>query len=463
MNAPIHNTERHTEHDTKALQELDKNNYMHPFTDSKAMHEKGTRIVTGADGCYIFDSEGGKVLDGMAGLWCVNIGYGRDELADVAAAQMRQLPYYNSFFGTAHPPVIKLAAQLKKLAPDNISHVFFTGSGSESNDTNVRMVRHYWQAKGQPTKRTIISRHNAYHGSTMASMSLGGMKGMHEQGGIIDGVEHIMQPHWYHEALAGETEDELGLRAAQALETKILEPGAENVGAFIGEPVQGAGAVIVPPATYWPEIQRICKKYDLLLIADEVITGFGRTGNWFACETYGIEADLMPIAKGLSSGYMPIGGVLISERVAKVVIEGGEFAHGYTYSGHPVAAAVASANVSIIENEGMVEQVRDVTGPYLQQRLAELLDHPLVGQVRGVGLMAAIELVKDKENHINYPKELEIGGICRDYALANGLVMRAVGASMIMCPPLVISKEEIDELMEITKRSLDQTLAQVAG
>jgi putrescine aminotransferase len=359
--------------------------------------------------------------------------------------------------------VIKLAAQLKKLAPDNISHVFFTGSGSESNDTNVRMVRHYWQAKGQPTKRTIISRHNAYHGSTMASMSLGGMKGMHEQGGIIDGVEHIMQPHWYHEALAGETEDELGLRAAQALETKILELGAENVGAFIGEPVQGAGAVIVPPATYWPEIQRICKKYDLLLIADEVITGFGRTGNWFACETYGIEADLMPIAKGLSSGYMPIGGVLISERVAKVVIEGGEFAHGYTYSGHPVAAAVASANVSIIENEGMVEQVRDVTGPYLQQRLAELLDHPLVGQVRGVGLMAAIELVKDKENHINYPKELEIGGICRDYALANGLVMRAVGASMIMCPPLVISKEEIDELMEITKRSLDQTLAQVAG
>jgi putrescine aminotransferase len=459
MNAPIHNTE----HDTKALQELDKQNYMHPFTDSKALHEKGTRIVTGADGCYIFDSEGGKVLDGMAGLWCVNIGYGRDELADVAAAQMRQLPYYNSFFGTAHPPVIKLAAQLKKLAPDNISHVFFTGSGSESNDTNVRMVRHYWQAKGQPTKRTIISRHNAYHGSTMASMSLGGMKGMHDQGGIIDGVEHIMQPHWYHEALAGETEDELGLRAAQALETKILELGAENVGAFIGEPVQGAGAVIVPPATYWPEIQRICKKYDLLLIADEVITGFGRTGNWFACETYGIEADLMPIAKGLSSGYMPIGGVLISERVAKVVIDGGEFAHGYTYSGHPVAAAVASANVSIIENEGMVEQVRDVTGPYLQQRLAELLDHPLVGQVRGVGLMAAIELVQDKENHTNYPKDLAIGGICRDYALANGLVMRAVGDSMIMCPPLVISKAEIDELMDITKRSLDQTLAQVAG
>jgi len=463
MNAPIHNTERNTEHDTKALQELDKQNYMHPFTDSKALHEKGTRIITGADGCYIFDSEGGKVLDGMAGLWCVNIGYGRDELADVAAAQMRQLPYYNSFFGTAHPPVIKLAAQLKKLAPDNISHVFFTGSGSESNDTNVRMVRHYWQAKGQPTKRTIISRHNAYHGSTMASMSLGGMKGMHDQGGIIDGVEHIMQPHWYHEALAGESEDELGLRAAQALETKILELGAENVGAFIGEPVQGAGAVIVPPATYWPEIQRICKKYDLLLIADEVITGFGRTGNWFACETYGIEADLMPIAKGLSSGYMPIGGVLISERVAKVVIDGGEFAHGYTYSGHPVAAAVASANVSIIENEGMVEQVRDVTGPYLQQRLAELLDHPLVGQVRGVGLMAAIELVQDKENHTNYPKDVAIGGICRDYALANGLVMRAVGDSMIMCPPLIISKAQIDELMDITKRSLDQTLAQVTG
>ena len=376
---------------------------MHPFTDSKAMHEKGTRIITGADGCYIYDSEGGKVLDGMAGLWCVNVGYGRHELADVAAKQMRELPYYNSFFGTAHPPVIKLAAQLKKLAPDHISHVFFTGSGSESNDTNVRMVRHYWQAKGQPSKRIIISRDNAYHGSTMASMSLGGMKGMHSQGGIIDGIEHIMQPHWYHEAFAGETEEELGLRAAQALETKIIECGAENVAAFIGEPVQGAGAVIVPPSTYWPEIQRLCKKYDILLIADEVITGFGRTGNWFASETLGIEADLMTIAKGLSSGYMPIGGVLISERVAKVVIESGEFAHGYTYSGHPVAAAVASANVSIIENEGMIEKVRDVTGPYLQQRLAELVDHPLVGQVRGIGLMAAIELVQGQRKPLQLP------------------------------------------------------------
>jgi putrescine aminotransferase len=457
------NAKQHESHDTKALQELDKQSYMHPFTDSKAMHEKGTRIITSADGCYIYDSEGGKTLDGMAGLWCVSIGYGRDELADVAAKQMRELPYYNSFFGTAHPPVIKLAAQLKRLAPDNISHVFFTGSGSESNDTNVRMVRHYWQAKGQPNKRTIISRDNAYHGSTMAAMSLGGMKGMHAQGGIIDGIEHIMQPHWYHEALAGETADEFGLRAAQALETKILECGADNVGAFIGEPVQGAGAVIVPPATYWPEIQRICKKYDILLIADEVITGFGRTGNWFASETLGIKADLITIAKGLSSGYMPIGGVLISERVAKVVIEGGEFAHGYTYSGHPVAAAVASANLSIIEDEGMIAQVRDETGPYLQKRLEELLDHPLVGQVRGIGLMAAVELVQDKESHTNYPKEVGIGGICRDYALANGLVMRAVGDSMILCPPLIISKLEIDELIEIIKKSLDQTLTQVEG
>jgi putrescine aminotransferase len=457
------NAKQHESHDTKALQELDKQSYMHPFTDSKAMHEKGTRIITSADGCYIYDSEGGKTLDGMAGLWCVSIGYGRDELADVAAKQMRELPYYNSFFGTAHPPVIKLAAQLKRLAPDNISHVFFTGSGSESNDTNVRLVRHYWQAKGQPNKRTIISRDNAYHGSTMAAMSLGGMKGMHAQGGIIDGIEHIMQPHWYHEALAGETADEFGLRAAQALETKILECGADNVGAFIGEPVQGAGAVIVPPATYWPEIQRICKKYDILLIADEVITGFGRTGNWFASETLGIKADLITIAKGLSSGYMPIGGVLISERVAKVVIEGGEFAHGYTYSGHPVAAAVASANLSIIEDEGMIAQVRDETGPYLQKRIEELLDHPLVGQVRGIGLMAAVELVQDKESHTNYPKEVGIGGICRDYALANGLVMRAVGDSMILCPPLIISKLEIDELIEIIKKSLDQTLTQVEG
>ena len=446
---------------TANLQSLDRENYLHPFTDSKALHAKGTRVVTGGEGVYIVDSEGNRILDGMAGLWCVNIGYGRDELADVAYEQMKQLAYYNSFFGTANVPAIELAAKIKELAPDNIGHVFFTGSGSESNDTNLRMVRHYWSQKGQPEKRIVISRNNAYHGSTMAGMSLGGMEFMHKQGGIIDGIEHIMQPHWYKESEAGESVEDFGMRAAKALEDKILELGAENVGAFIGEPIQGAGGVIVPPANYWPEIQRICKKYDLLIILDEVITGFGRTGNWFAAQTFDIEADMIPFAKGLSSGYLPIGGVAVSKRVADVLIEGGEFAHGYTYSGHPVAAAVAKANIDIIEREGMVEQVRDETGPYLQSKLAELADHPLVGQVRGMGMVGAVELVQDKATRAPFDKDIEIAAKVRDYAIASGLMVRAVGDCLIMSPPLCISKAEIDELMTLLTNALDAINAEV--
>ena len=449
------------EQNTANLQDLDRENYLHPFTDSKALHAKGTRVVTGGKGVYIIDSEGNRILDGMAGLWCVNIGYGRDELADVAAEQMKQLAYYNSFFGTANVPAIELAAKIKSLAPDNIGHVFFTGSGSESNDTNLRMVRHYWSQKGQPQKRFVISRDNAYHGSTMAGMSLGGMEFMHKQGGIIDGIEHIMQPHWYKESTAGESVEDFGLRAAKALEDKILELGAENVGAFIGEPIQGAGGVIVPPANYWPEIQRICKKYDLLIILDEVITGFGRTGNWFAAQTFDIEADMIPFAKGLSSGYLPIGGVAVSKRVADVLIEGGEFAHGYTYSGHPVAAAVAKANIDIIEREGMVEAVRDETGPYLQAKLAELGAHPLVGQVRGMAMVGALELVKDKATREPFDKDIEIAAKVRDYAIASGLMVRAVGDCLIMSPPLCITKAEIDELITLLTKALDAIHAEV--
>jgi len=449
------------QNNTAALQAMDKDSYLHPFTDSKALHSKGTRVVTGAKGVYIYDSEGNRILDAMAGLWCVNIGYGRDELADVAAEQMKKLAYYNSFFGTANVPAIELAAKVKSLAPDNIGHVFFTGSGSESNDTNLRMVRHYWAQKGQPEKRTVISRTNAYHGSTMAGMSLGGMEFMHKQGGIIDGIDHIMQPHWYKESLPGESETDFGLRAAKALEDKILELGAENVGAFIGEPIQGAGGVIIPPANYWPEIQRICKKYDLLIILDEVITGFGRTGNWFAAQTFDIEADMIPFAKGLSSGYLPIGGVAISKRVSDVLIAGGEFAHGYTYSGHPASAAVAKANIEIIENEGMIEQVRDETGPYLQAKLAELGNHPLVGQVRGMAMVGALELVQDKATRAAFDKDVDVAGKVRDTAINSGLMVRAVGDCLIMSPPLCITKAEIDELIDLLTQALDKVQAEV--
>jgi putrescine aminotransferase len=444
--------------DTEQWQELDRLHHLHPFTDSKSLHHKGSRVITRADGVYLWDSEGRKILDAMAGLWCVNIGYGREELARVAYEQMQQLPYYNTFFQTTHPPAVDLAELLSQVTPAHLNHVFFTNSGSEANDTVVRLVRHYWSARGKGSRKIIISRENAYHGSTMAGASLGGMKPMHKQGGLpIPDIEHITQPYWY--TLGGDlSPEEFGLQAARALEDKILELGADRVAAFIGEPIQGAGGVIVPPRSYWPEISRICKKYEVLLVADEVICGFGRTGKWFASEYFGIEADLMSIAKGLSSGYLPIGGVMISDAVADVLInQGGEFQHGFTYSGHPTCCAVAAANIRILRDERIIERAEAETAPYLQARIREFESHPLVGEVRGVGMFGAVQLAKDKSKRSPFDSPGEAGNLCKDHCTDNDLIMRAVGDSMILSPPLIISKTEIDELMEKAGRAIDLT------
>ena len=401
---------------------MDSAHYMHPFTHHKGLAEKGARIITKADNVYIWDSEGHKIFDAMSDLWCMNIGYGRKELVDAAAKQMQELPYYNSFFQTATVPAIQLANKIVELAGENYSHVFFSSSGSESNDTNIRMVRHYWASLGQPDRKVIISRHNAYHGSTMAGASLGGMGGMHAQGGLpIPDIVHIEQP--YHYGLAPtEDRDAFGVKAASWLEEKILEVGPEKVAAFIGEPIQGAGGVIIPPKTYWPEIQRICDKYGILLICDEVICGFGRIGKWFGSQLLGCKPDLMTFAKGVTSGYIPLGGVVVSKRVAEVLIEkGGEFNHGYTYSGHPVACAVALANIAILENEGLVDRVLNETGPYLAEQYAKLADHPLVGGAETIGLMAGFVLMKDKANHIAFDETDEVGMICRGHWLCKWL------------------------------------------
>jgi len=446
------------ERSTSEWQALDAAHYIHPFTDHAALSKKGTRVITRGEGVYLYESDGRRILDGMSGLWCVNLGYGRRELADAAYQQMQELPYYNSFFQVAHPPVIELARLLSEVTPPQFKHVFFTGSGSEANDTVVRTVRHYWNVLGQPERTVIISRHNAYHGSTMAGASLGGMKPMHEQGGLpIPGIVHIRQPYWFGEG--GElSPEEFGLVAARALEEKILQIGPEKVAAFIGEPIQGAGGVIIPPSTYWPEIQRIVDKYGILLVADEVICGFGRTGHWFGSEYFGIRPDLMPIAKGLSSGYLPIGGVMVGERVAEVMTtRAGEFNHGFTYSGHPVACAVACAAIKILRDERIVERVRDDVGPYLQRRWQELASHPLVAEARIVGLIGALELVKDKARRQGFPDPGDVGVLCRDLCIANGLVMRAVRDTMIIAPPLVITHTQIDELVEKARLALDQT------
>ena len=447
---------------TAELQALDAAHHMHPFTEGDKLNAKGARIITRAEGVFLTDSEGVEILDGMAGLWCMNVGYGRDELAEVAARQMKQLPYYNTFFQTSHPPAIQLAAKLAQLAPGDLNHVFFNGSGSDSNDTNLRMVRHYWALKGKPSKSVVISRLNAYHGSTMGAASLSGMKGMHKQGGLpIPGIAYINQPDWWSEG-GDMTPEAFGLARARELEAKILEIGEENVAAFIAEPVQGAGGVIVPPSTYWPEVQRILDKYEILFIADEVICGFGRTGNWFGSQTFGLKPDLMTIAKGLTSGYVPMGGTLVSDEVAKVINAGDEFAHGYTYSGHPVAAAVALENLRILEDEKIIEKVRSETGPYLAERWHALSDHPMVGEAKIVGLMGSIALTPDRATRAKFAaKAGTVGYICRERCFANNLVMRHVGDRMIIAPPLVISTAEIDLLIERARKSLDEAYTKI--
>jgi putrescine aminotransferase len=446
------------------LQELDRKHHLHPFTDHKALHEKRSRIITHADGVYIFDADGNKILDGMSGLWCVNAGYGRDELIDACTRQMHELPYYNNFFQCAHPPSIELAAQLREVSQPQFNRVFFAGSGSEANDTVVRMVRRYWDLMGQPKRHTIISRKNAYHGSTVAAASLGGMKAMHAQSGLpIPGIVHIDQPYWFGSD-RNLPPDEFGIATARALEDKIDELGADKVAAFIGEPVQGAGGVIIPPATYWPEIQRICDEYGILLISDEVITGFGRMGEWFGADYYGTRPDLMPFAKGVTSGYLPLGGVLVSDRVADVLIDkGGEFFHGYTYSGHPAACAVAIANLEILKREKLIERIRDDIGPYLQERWHTLEDHPLVAETRMVGLIGALELVRSKDPVERFDEKQGVGTICRDILVDNGLVMRAVGDTIVVAPPFVLSHAEADELIEKAWKCLDLTFEAVGG
>ena len=442
----------------KQLQDIDAAHYLHPFTDHKDLRGAGSRIVTRADGPFIYDSQGNEILDGMAGLWCVNVGYGRDELADVAHAQMKELPYYNSFFRCATPSPVLLARKLAEIAPEGFGQVFYGSSGSESNDTALRLVRHYWALEGRPEKNLVVSRKNAYHGSTVAGASLGGMAAMHGQlGGAVPGIVHVMMPYAYELALPGESDHDFGLRAAKAVEDAILEAGPDKVAAFIGEPVMGAGGVKIPPASYWPEINRICKKYDVLVMLDEVITGYGRTGAWFAAQSMGIEPDTITTAKALTSGYQPLSALLVGDRIAAALVDkGGEFYHGYTYSGHPVACAVALANLEIIEREGLIERVRDDTGPYFLEALSgRIAGHGIVGEVRAIGLMGAIEIVKDKQTRERFPGEGAAAVAVRDHAIAGGMMLRATGDTMILSPPLIWTRETIDMAVERIGRALD--------
>ena len=444
---------------THQLKELDQAHHLHPFTDLQDYSKQGGRIVSSAEHIYIYDSDGNKMLDGMSGLWCCNLGYSQDAIKDAIRAQLDELPFYNNFFKCSNQPAVELARAMSEVTPEQFNHAFFTNSGSEANDTNLRLVQRYYDLLGKPEKTHIISRKNAYHGSTIAAGSLGGMSAMHEQTRGLNYIHHVNQPHWFAEG-GEEDREEFGIRVARELEAKIDELGEDKVAAFIAEPVQGAGGVIVPPDSYWPEIRRICNERDILLIMDEVICGFGRTGNWFGCETYDLKPDLMTFAKAVTNGYIPLGGVMVGNKVADVLLShGGEFAHGLTYSGHPVACAAGLATLNILRDSKVIEHASSDIAPHFQARLAELRDHRIVGEVRGLGMFAAVELVRDKGSRERLAPDSEAAVYCRDTANDNGLMVRQTGDAMIMAPPLICNIAEIDSLVDKLGEALDQTAA----
>ena len=448
---------------TSALQEKNAKHLIQSFSDLNYIkNPESTHIISRADGVYIYDNDGKKILDSMSGLWCVNMGYSQNSIINAVSKQMKELVYYNNFFGTSHPSAIKLSEMITDLTPEGMNKVYFTGSGSEANDTMIRLVRHYWAAKGKPSKSVIISRKNAYHGSTMAGASLGGMSAMHAQGGLpIPDIEHVDQPYYFEACVeAGEKidVDEFGRKAAQSLANKIDELGEDKVAAFIAEPIQGAGGVILPPESYWPEISRICQERNILLVADEVICGFGRTGEWFGSDYYDIKPDLMLFAKGVTSGYLPVGGVIVRDDLVDTMVSAEqEFAHGYTYSAHPTCMAAGIANLELMKETNIVNQVQSNTAPYLASKWKTLQEHPLVGEARCLGMLAALEIVEDKNNFKRFENSKEVVINCRDYCYENGLVMRAIVNKMVIAPPLICGSEHIDEIIEKVWKCLDLT------
>lgn len=439
------------------LRDADRLHHVHSFTDHKALREGGAFIVERAEGCMLYGEGGIALLDAMAGLGCVNVGYGRKELAAVAAKAMEELAYYHSFQATTHPHAAGLAEKLAEISPDGLDRVFFANSGSEANETIVKMAHAYWRVKGEPKRRLIIARDYAYHGSTMFTASLNGLPQMHEAFGLpLAGVAHIETPYWYRQ---GRDLDPMsyGRVAAEALRQKIDAVGKEHVAAFIAEPVQMTSGAITPPEGYWPEIVSICRESGILLIADEVVTGFGRTGYWFAQQHYGFTADFMTCAKGLSSAYQPIAAAIMSDAVADVVLgRPGAFQHGFTTSGHPVACAVARANIAIIEREGLVAAAAE-KGVYLHKALQEAIgDHPLVGEIRGFGLFAGIEICRDKQTRKQFPLEDGIDTHIANAALMEGVIVRATGNSLVLCPPLIITEAEIDRVAMALASALER-------
>ncbi len=437
---------------------------IHPYTNLAKHLETGPVVITRGKGIYVYDEDGKAYIEGMAGLWCTSLGFGEEALIEAAVEQMRALPYYHAFAGKSTNPLIDLSEKLLAMAP-GMSKVLLSNSGSEANDTLIKLVWYYNNAHDRPEKKKIISRIKGYHGVTVASASLTGLPNNHRDFDLpIANILHTDCPHYYRYAEDGESEEEFASRMAGNLETMILDEGPETVAAFIAEPVMGAGGVLLPPKTYFEKIQAVLAKYDVLLLADEVITGFGRTGNMWGSQTYGLAPDTMTVAKALSSAYLPISGVMVSEDIfAAMVTESekiGVFGHGFTYSGHPVCAAVAVRTLELMEERNILDHVRAVS-PRFQQRLMALGDHPLVGEARGVGLVGAVELVADKSTKRSFQASDGVGPQCALRAESHGVIPRAIGDNIAFCPPLIITESEIDEMFDRFTRGLEETEAWV--
>lgn len=440
---------------------------LHGYTDHEAHKETGPHILQGGKGIYVYDDTGKEFIEGMAGLWCTSLGYGEERLIEAATEQLRKLAYTHLFAGKSHDPVIDLAERLIEMAPVPMSKVFFNNSGSEGNDTVVKMVWYYNNAVGRPEKKKIISRIKGYHGVTVASASLTGLPNNHRDFDLpIANIMHTSCPHYYRFGQDGESEEDFATRCAAELESMILEEGPETVAAFIAEPVMGAGGVITPPKTYFEKIQAVLKKYDVLFIADEVICGFGRTGNMWGCQTYDLKPDMITCAKALSSAYLPISAVMINEKVADAIVKNsgkiGTLGHGYTYMGHPVSAAVALETLNIYEERDIMGHI-DVIAPVMQKRLASYADHPLVGEVRGVGLVGALELVKDKSTKEMFDPAGKVGAYLVGRAQEHGLILRNVVDSVAFSPPLIISSKELESVFDRFDKALEETVAFASG
>ncbi len=446
------------------LEEMDRQSIVHPNTDLKAYASGALgdpQIMETGHGIHIVDSQGQDLIDAFAGLYCVNVGYGRTEIAEAIYEQAKKLAYFHTYRGTSNEPLIRLSDRILRMAPEGMSKIYYGMSGSDANETQVKIVWYYNNVLGRPNKKKIIARRFAYHGLTILSGSMTGIPSFHQSFDLPLGmVRHTTTPHYYRYADEGMSENDFAKKCASDLDSLIEEEGPETVAAFIGEPVMGTGGIMPPPEGYWQEIQKVLDKHDVLLIADEVVCGFGRTGSNFGSQTYEMKPDLMTIAKGLTSGYIPLSGSIVGERVWEVLCKGSEqfgiFTHGYTYSGHPIGAAAAMANLDIVEGEDLAGNAKR-TGGYMLKRMNEVFaDHPLVGEVRGVGLLAAIEFVADKKTKQAFEAPLRVSAKVADECLKNGMIVRAMpsGDALAYAPPLVITSDEVDRIVEITEKSL---------